>query len=163
MDVNRLSDDELKYELTIRGYPLVKDVNIMRDLLRGSLRTTENHLENFVLLDAKEEIFICTAKLRELKVNIDNLNGDHRSESFKTADTKLNHLLARIERITTQDPVLLKQRSILLKTILHLMQEASSKTQTNNNSNSINVEQYNITPGTVYTLFSFSIVIFIRF
>lgn len=147
MDVNRLSNDELKYELTIRGYPLVTDINIMRDLLRGSLRTTENHLENYVLLDPKDEIFICTAKLRELKVDIDNLNEDQRSESFKTADTKLNHLLARIERITTQDPVLLKQRSILLKTILHLMQEATSKTQIIANSHKFNTESYNITPG----------------
>lgn len=157
MEVNRLSEDELKYELTIRGYPLVADINIMRDLLRSSLRTNENHLETYVLLDAKDEIFICTAKLRELKETIDNMDGDQSSESFKTVDTKLNHLLARIERITTEDPSLKKQRSILLKTILHLMQESSSKTQnTIVNPTKISIEQYNITPGTrIYNEFQY--------
>lgn len=149
MEVFRLDDEELEYELKIRGYSVIDDRNVMRNLLRGLIKTGENNLENYVIQNPENEISICTSKLRELKNFIDKINDNKYSDNYRTADTKLSHLLGRIDRITTTDPKLLKSRSILLKTILYLMREMETRTSVGAKSNALSIPQYNITPGTV--------------
>lgn len=127
MEVNKLDIDELLYELKIRGFDGIQDISEMRTLLRGLLKSGDSS-ENFVIVDAKQEINTCVTKIRELKEIVDCVSGSKMDDSFRIADTKLYHLLGRIDRITTNDEKLLKSRSVLLKTILHLMQEMESKT-----------------------------------
>ncbi len=147
MEVNRLDEEELDYELRIRGYSGIGTDDVKRTLLRGLFKMGENDLETFVLLDAEEEIEVCSKKIRELLNVIREVEGDRRSESYRIADTKLSHLLGRIDRITTKDPKLLKTRSVLLKTILHLMQDMEEKVRSFGSTNRENGDSYNITPG----------------
>lgn len=148
MEVTKLDTEELDYELRIRGYSSVPNEEVMRNLLRGLLKTGENNLENYVVQNPEKEIAVCTSKLRELKGYIDNINGNKLSESYRKADTKLSHLLGRIDRITTTDERLQKSRSVLLKTILYLMREMENNVQTSVEPRKMIGDQYNITPGT---------------
>lgn len=149
MEVNRLSVDELEYELAVRGYTPIPDVNVMRNLLRGLIKTGENNLESFVIQDPEKEIAVCTTKLRELKNSVDSISGDRLGDEYRNASTKLNHLLGRIDRITSTDDKVAKSRSLLLKTVLYLMTEMDTRTQTVPMTHNMIAGNSNITPGTV--------------
>lgn len=147
MEVNKLDSEELEYELKIRGYSAISDEEVMRKLLRGLLKTGENNLENYIIQNPEKEIAICATKLRELKTHVDRISGNKMSDSYRKADTKLCHLLGRIDRITTNDEKLQKSRSLFLKTILYLMKEMEAKVQTSVEPRRMIGDEYNITPG----------------
>lgn len=150
MEVNRLDTDELEYELAVRGYTPIPDVNVMRNLLKGLIKTGENNLETFVIQDPEKEVAVCTKKLCELKRSVDSINGDRCGDDYRTASTKLNHLLGRIDRITSTDDRIARSRSLLLKTVLYLMTQMDTRTQTGPATHNIVANDYNITPGTKY-------------
>jgi len=148
MEVNRLDVDELEYELAVRGYTPIPDVVVMRNLLKGLIKTGENNLETFVIQDPEKEIAVCTNKLRELKGSIDSISGDKFGDDYRTASTKLNHLLGRIDRITSTDDKIAKSRSLLLKTVLYLMTEMDARTQKGPATKDVIAGNYQVTPGT---------------
>lgn len=127
MEVNKLDEDELHYECQIRGICGIRDNDEMKSVLRGVLKVDAGHeIFNFNL-DSSEEIKECIKKIQELRSCIDSIDGDRFGETYRKADTKLSHLLGRIDRISTSDDNLRKKRSTLLKTILYLMREMESK------------------------------------
>lgn len=147
MEVNKLDREELQYELKIRGFEGIQDVDQMKILLRGLLKSGDNYFEHYVVLNAKTEIDTCVIKIRELQEFVDRISGSKMDDSYRTADTKLCHLLGRIDRITTDDEKLLKTRSLLLKTILHLMTKMESKVNTF--SDPLKAACTNIIPGSL--------------
>ena len=148
MEVNRLDRAELEYELQVRGYTPIPDVGVMRNLLKGLIKTGENNLERFVIQDPEKEIAVCTTKLRELKASIDTIKGDKFGDDYRTASTKLNHLLGRIDRITSTDDKIARSRSLLFKTVLYLMKEMDSRAQNGPTTQDVVAGNYKVTPGT---------------
>lgn len=148
MEVNRLDKAELEYELLVRGYTPIPDVVVMRNLLKGLIKTGENNLETFVIQDPEREIAVCTNKLREVKAAIDSIRGDKFGDDYRTVSTKMNHLLGRIDRITSTDDKIARSRSLLFKTVLYLMQQMDSKTQNAPTTQDVVAGNYKVTPGT---------------
>lgn len=66
MEVNRLLDSELTYEMLIRGYPVSGTVDEKRAVLRRLLRQEregETSTPATTVLDAGDELSICYSKL----------------------------------------------------------------------------------------------------
>ncbi|KAF5284684.1 hypothetical protein FQR65_LT13460 [Abscondita terminalis] len=69
MEINRLLNDELTYELHVRNAPTDGTVDVKRSRLRDVLkceRLANVSLESPVVLDSDNEISICGSKLNDL-------------------------------------------------------------------------------------------------
>lgn len=105
MDVTKLDEEELSYELRVRGIAAMNDVNEMRSVLRGLLRieVEGNSLMNtdstVSVVDVKSEIKTCVKKLQVINAMIDNIQGDRYSEQYRLADAKLCHLMNRVDKL----------------------------------------------------------------
>lgn len=119
IDVDRLSKNELQYELSIRGISETGTVEVLRRCLRSllSLEKSGATVHSSVVLDSQTEITTCNDKIKELADNIATFSG---SESqTRKIETKISHLIARIDRIPDQDKTVNEERS---KTLLSLTQ-----------------------------------------
>jgi hypothetical protein len=147
MDVTKLDEDELSYELRVRGIAAMSDVNEMRSVLRGLLRieVEGNSLMNtdsiVPVIDVKSEVKICVKKLQVINSIIDNIQGDRYSEQYRLADAKLCHLMNRVDKLPAVDKRDQNDRSNLLKGILFLMRKMegmasnTNVVETNTNQN----------------------------
>lgn len=147
MDVTKLDEEELVYELNARGIAAMDNVNEMRKVLRGLLKIEVEGKSLMAIdrsnstIDVKSEVKICIKKLQIINTMIDNLSGDRYSEQFRVADAKLSHLMNRVDKLPVVDQQDKKERSNLLKGILFLMrkmEEMVSNTtvvETNSNQN----------------------------
>lgn len=138
MDVNKLEEDELAYELKARGIAPMNDVNEMRSVLRGLLKieVEGNSLMatgSSVSVDVKSEVRTCVKKLQVINTMIENIQGDRYSEQYRAVDAKLCHLMNRVDKLPATDQQDQKDRSNLLKGILFLMRkmEAMASSSTN--------------------------------
>lgn len=143
MDVNKLDEDELTYELKTRGIEATNDVNEMRSVLRGLLKieVEGNSLmatNSSPSVDVKSEVRTCVKKLQVINTMIENIQGDRYSEQYRTVDAKLCHLMNRVDKLPAIDQQDQKERSNLLKGILFLMRKmeamASSTTVVESNT-----------------------------
>jgi len=129
MDVTKLDEEELLYELRARGIAAMSDVNEMRSVLRGLLRieVEGNSLMNtdskVLGVDVKNEVKTCVKKLQVINAMIDNIQGDRYSEQYRTADAKLCHLMNRVDKLPAIEKRDQNDRSNLLKGILFLMRK----------------------------------------
>lgn len=128
MDVNKLEEEELSYELRSRGIAAMSDANEMRSVLRGLLKIEVEGkslmaTDGSVSLDVKSEVKMCVKKLQAINTMIDNIKGDRYSEQYRTADAKLCHLMNRVDKLSVVEPQDKKDRSNLLKGILFLMRK----------------------------------------
>lgn len=146
MDVNKLEEDELAYELKARGIEAMNDVNQMRSVLRGLMKMEieGNSLmaathKCVTAVDVKSEVKTCVKKLQVINNMIDDIQGDRYSERYRVADAKLCHLMNRVDKLPAVDQQDQKDRSSLLKGILFLMRKmetmASSMTVVEMNTN----------------------------
>jgi len=147
MDVTKLDEEELSYELRARGIAAMNDVNEMRSVLRGLLRieVEGNSLMNVDSkvsgIDIKSEIKTCIKKLQVINAMIDNIHGDRYSEQYRSADAKLCHLMNRVDKLPVVEKRDQNDRSNLLKGILFLMRKMEGMTsntrviETNKNQN----------------------------
>lgn len=155
MDVSKLDEEELSYELRARGIAPMNNINEMRNVLRGlvkieiegkSLITTNNS----VSVDVKKEVNICIKKLQVINTMIDNIQGDRYSEQYRSVDAKLCHLMNRVDKLPAIERQDKKDRSNLLKGILYLMRKMEEmasnttiiETNKNQNNNAGNVVDY---------------------
>lgn len=152
MDVTKLDEEELSYELRARGIAPMNDVNEMRSVLRGLLKieVEGNSLvasDNSVSVDVKNEVKMCVKKLQTINTMIDNIQGDRYSEQYRTVDAKLCHLMNRVDKLPALEQQDQRDRSNLLKGILFLMRKMEAmtsnstivETNTNQSENTGNV------------------------
>lgn len=137
MDVTKLDEEELSYELKARGIAPPNDVNEMRSVLRGlvKIEAEGNSLmatESSVTVDVKNEVKTCVKKLQALNTMIDNIQGDRYSEQYRTVDAKLCHLMNRVDKLPAIEQQDQRDRSNLLKGILFLMRKMESMTSNTN-------------------------------
>jgi len=128
MNVAKLDEDELSYELQSRGIAAMNDVDEMRNVLRGLLKIEVEGkslmaANNSVTVDVKSEVKLCVRKLQVINKMIDNIHGDRYSEQYRVADSKLCHLMNRVDKLSAVDQQDQKDRSNLLKGILFLMRK----------------------------------------
>lgn len=129
MDVAKLDEEELSYELRARGIAPMNNVNEMRSVLRGLLRieVEGNSLMNADSkvpgVDVKSEIKTCVKKLQVINAMIDDIQGDRYSEQYRLADAKLCHLMNRVDKLPAVEKRDQNERSNLLKGILFLMRK----------------------------------------
>lgn len=148
MDVTKLDEEELGYELKARGIAAVSDVNEMRSVLRSLLKIEVEGksliaTNSSVTVDVKSEVKICVKKLQIINTMIDNIQGDRYSEQYRMVDTKLCHLMNRVDKLSAVEQQDQKDRSNLLKGILFLMRKMETmasntsivETSTNQNDN----------------------------
>lgn len=129
MDVAKLDEDELTYELRARGIAAMDGADEMRSVLRGLLRM---EVEGRTVLladggcasaDAKSEVKTCVKKLQVIDGMIDGIRGDRYGEAYRAADAKLCHLMNRVDRLPAVEPQDKRDRSSLLKGVLFLMRK----------------------------------------
>lgn len=144
MDVAKLDEDELSYELRARGIAAMNDVNEMRSVLRGLLKIEVEGksllaTNSSVSVDVKSEVKTCVKKLQVINKMIDDIQGDRYSDKYRVVDAKLCHLMNRVDKLPAVSQQDQKDRSNLLKGILFLMRKmeevASSTTIVETNSN----------------------------
>lgn len=126
IDPNRLAQDELVYELTVRGIAEGGTVEQMRKALRELLRL-EKLGQSFVAasdLDYQEEVEVCTSKLNGVRDFLQTYDG--ALNPYKKYTNKIAHIMGRIERLKPVDEEQGKSRSGLLSTVIGLSAQLES-------------------------------------
>lgn len=108
MEVNRLLNDEITYELLIRGLPISGTVAIKRSVLREALRSEKmgtNCPPVSVDLDLDSELTKCNDKLGDLEEDIKNFNHGNAENEFKRISSRLSHILMRLDRLQCEGSI----------------------------------------------------------
>ncbi|KAL1129721.1 hypothetical protein AAG570_012665 [Ranatra chinensis] len=129
LEVNRLTREELEYELECRGVTERKSVGDMRAMLRqfvkleaqGKVMVTSPGTHR----NPATELDVCKNKMEELNKLLAAYSGEKSQE--RKIDTGLTHLLNRVERIATPDLEMGQVRSALLSGILRCWTDLESK------------------------------------
>ncbi|XP_074026467.1 uncharacterized protein [Leptinotarsa decemlineata] len=134
MLVNRLSQDELVYEVRVRGIA-TGTVQEMRHSLSMAIRLEEKG-ESLKYpkypFTVEEDIAAVTAKLKELEPLIDTFSDSMSSNAFARLQSKMFHVLNRLDNISeedTQDKPKLLAKALALLDNLHRKAEDYQKTQ----------------------------------
>lgn len=130
IDIQRLNKQELIYELKIRGFVDVGNVEQMRDCLRNLIRlkNTENSLtypECELVFD--DEYKIIDGKIKEIFELVEELDTGRKSGPALKVETKIAHILKRCDRLKTVGDDHLKQKSVLLTRIMTAISKYESK------------------------------------
>lgn len=126
MEINRLAKDELEYELNVRGITDISSVEEMRKCLRRVLKLEKNGtvmIRPISPANIQTELGMIVNKMTEIKTLIETFEGAKLDSDYRKIDTKLCHLLGRTERIQSEEPEVMKERSHILKEILCAMEE----------------------------------------
>lgn len=145
LDIKYLDQEDLVYELTLRGIPVTPDQSVtnLRSRLRPLLKLEERD-ETITYpsypFDIKEELPTITQKLE--KLNKDIIKVPHKTKSkiiFRRIQSRLVHLLRRTDRIKTDDlsAELKQQRAQLLGKILAALDELETVSKTDPNLSSL--------------------------
>lgn len=123
-ECNRLSKDELEYELKIRGFEDVGTVDKMRSCLRNVLkleRSGQSLTYPAYALNCDEEFKIVEDKIKEIVSSIEIFEGDDKTTAYKKISSKIAHVMKRIDRTNPTESDKIKLRSSLLSQALTLM------------------------------------------
>lgn len=129
MDVDRLSKDELEYEMKVRGVAPTGVVDKLRKSLRGLiiLENSGKVVSGAESFDVDEELTTCTDKLVEVKGLVDNVSGRSSNSQVKKIEAKFAHLFSRIDRITPVDTTQKSKKAEVLAVLLELVSDYNSK------------------------------------
>ncbi|KAJ3641376.1 hypothetical protein Zmor_027886 [Zophobas morio] len=129
MEVNRLSADELAYELRVRGVTVVgTTVETKRVALIELLRKERQGVvvpEFTQASDPATELVICASKLEAISGDLESFDSANRENLFRRLRTKLTHLDRRLLRI---QPVNQEQQNEKDR-LLHLLGDANGLLQ----------------------------------
>lgn len=129
MDSNRLDKDELSYELTVRGIALgtVDEMRSRLALARRMEKSNESlHYPEYPY-PFKEDADAVDAKLADIETALDTFVGNEKSTQYLKLQTKLSHVLGRIDNMVGKGKEELKVRSELLALALSLYDSFLSK------------------------------------
>jgi hypothetical protein len=135
LQVNRLSQDELAYEVAIRGIA-VGTVEAMRQALAMALRL-ERRGDSVTYpkypFTVEEDLQAVDAKLKELQPIVSEYREPTASHAFAKLQSKLTHVLGRIEHIDPEaevDEGVPLQRAELLAKAMSLFENLLTKSET---------------------------------
>lgn len=127
LEINRLSQDELTYELACRGVSETLTVDTARKTLRGLLRIerSSSYVAPTYPFSFAEDLAAVRAKVTEIEGLIDAMDGQV-SRHAKIA-SKLAHLQGRVNRAIPQGSEEIAQRSSLVVKVVSLMAKYSDR------------------------------------
>lgn len=129
MEVNRLSQDELSYELRIRGVTTLTTMDTMRKTFRR-LRKLEKS-DSFVWpkypCEFAEDEVALKAVIAELETLISTFSGGTTSSEYKKVGTKLAYAMGRLNRSLPTNETQRASRSEMLVSLVGLSSELGSK------------------------------------
>lgn len=131
MEINRLLNDEITYELYIRGLPITGTVSEKRLALRNALRVERTGVvepPSTVALDVISELRVCEDKLCDLEEDINNFNESNAVNENKRISSRLIHIYFRLERLVCDDTMEGK-RNILIVICKNLTETLKNKFQ----------------------------------
>lgn len=126
MEVNRLTSDELSYELQIRGCQTEGSVQQKRSLLRYALREEREGratVPTSTTLTASDELSICGSKLTNLEEEVKAFDFDNRKNEFERLYSRLRHVILRLDRICPENDDQCFQLTQLTQNALKLKDE----------------------------------------
>ena len=130
MDIDRLAQDELKYELDVRGFDYTGTVDQLRKRLRQVLRN-EKEGHSFDQPPTKWDLALETEYVERKIKEVTNLIADvvdSKTESaYKKAETKLAHLFGRLARFDAADESAYSFRSKISSIIMDLSADLEAK------------------------------------
>ncbi|XP_050499281.1 uncharacterized protein LOC126879933 [Diabrotica virgifera virgifera] len=141
LDVDRLVKDELEVELQMRGIVLTNcKVEELKSTLRSCLVLEKSgKIPNFDLPpDIPAELTSCENKLKEILNIINAFTGT--ANQIRRIETKFAHLSGRLNRIHSTDTDEMSKRSALLKKLMDLIGEYTTKSNVLKTSNVVSVE-----------------------
>lgn len=119
MQVKRLLQDELCYEVKIRGIA-TGTVDEMRHSLAMALRLEKSggsiRYPTYPF-SIQEDIEAVEKKLSDLAPLVDDFSGDASSSAFGKLQSRLSHVLNRIDHIATDGPEAQKRSELLARTL----------------------------------------------
>lgn len=128
MDIDRLSKEELIWELNARGIAESDTVDSLRKSLRCAISVEKessfSHPRTFQG-DANAELDICESKLTEISNLISSFSGT--GSQCRKIETKIAHYYNRLEWVTSDDASIVQRKGSLLKALMELTGEYSSK------------------------------------
>lgn len=129
LNINRLSHDELSYEMAIRGMA-IGTVDEMRKLL-ARVRKMEKLGDSFTYPEHpftfEEDAQAVTAKVAELRKNLETLEGPKESGSVVRMESKTAHVLGRVDRMVVSSVEEKDAKSKLLSSVMLLMADVVEK------------------------------------
>ncbi|GLV49471.1 hypothetical protein CBL_21335, partial [Carabus blaptoides fortunei] len=124
MEPNRLSREELEYELSVRGIPNTRILNIpvmrqeLTKLLKKEILGTIINNSDVQRLPA-EEITICTNKLKSIQKILSEATEDTFNTEYRKISSRLLHLSGRLARISSDDvEVTASQKQLELQIVI---------------------------------------------
>lgn len=132
VEINRLSQDELEYELQIRGAAGTGTVDEMRRILRRmkKLATSSSFVMPKHPFTFAQDVAGIKSKLAEVKTLVNDFAESRQSSAYKKISSKLAFLQGRINRSVPSSPEETAQRSKLLVEAVELSSSVSSKAKT---------------------------------
>lgn len=143
--INRLSVDELKWELIVRGQDH-KDAGVdeLRSRLRGVLKQADldpRIVAKYPKIDFNvgDQLLICDGKLQRLNSKFDNFKQQPTTKVGDGLTAKLNHLLARLgyllqdKSTTKEDAAVIKVTQTMVVDLLDKIEEELSSPLTKEN------------------------------
>ena len=131
MEVNRLTKEELGYELRVRGISVTKtsDLDGMRKTYRQLIRFENNpsYVKPAYPFTFAEYIKYAQDKINEIRTLINSFDGSATSAEYKKITTKLAHTLGRINRANGTTAADNNQKSETIISLLSLESELDSK------------------------------------
>lgn len=138
LDCDRLNKDEISYELRVRGFVDVGNVQEMRSCLRKLLKmeqTGETLTYPQYNLKFEEERKIIGDKITEINQLIKDLNTLRNSGPCKNIETKIAHLLKRIDRMIAKDDDGQKEKSMLFTAVFQSSSDLEERLKALENAN----------------------------
>lgn len=125
--VNKLSQDELTYELTIRGIALGSVDEMRKGLAMARRMERSGDSVNYPSYPyaSEEDIEAAQLKLDELAPLVASFNDSDNSSDFKKYETKLYHVLNRVDHI----PEDVEERGVLRAKALSLLDDLHRKSE----------------------------------
>lgn len=126
MDVARLLNDELTYELLIRGCSLGNSVADKRAIMRDALHKEQNGTASYsaaIYFDPAEELSVCSGKLNELHLAIKNFDSTNRDNEAQRIRSRLYHVHTRLGRISSIELSIQQRQKELMDISISLLRE----------------------------------------
>lgn len=137
METGRLVQDELIYELSIRGIG-TGTVEEMRKSLARSLKIERGGSSSFTWPDYpysfEDDAAAVTAKLQEIRNLLEDFTSGKGSNRYKKVETKLAHTMGRLDRASPAEETGKKVKADLLARVLALMTDFEEIAEANERS-----------------------------
>lgn len=140
VEINRLTKDELEYELKVHGVTETTDVQTMRSTLRQVLKLSKSS-SSYVLpkypFTFKDDTDAIKIKLQEINTSLSTFAGSRESPDFKKLNTRLAFVFSRINRSQASTAEEAQAKSALLVKVIEASAALTAKVKLANRTSTL--------------------------